>query len=438
MDTQNFDLRHHWMPFTANRAFQQDPRLITKAEGVYYWDQRGNQIFDASSGLFTTSAGHKREEIIDAVYRQLNEVDYVPHFNLGHPSSFELSKLITDIAPAGFSHVFFANSGSEAIDSSIKMIHAYWRSKNEAQRQIFVSRARAYHGVNLGGTSLGGMLNNKRVFPGLPGVLHMRHTLHEKNRFRWGEGEEGGLDFADDLERIAEVYGGENIAACYVEPVSGSIGSYVPPKNYLKRLREICDRYQILLVFDEVITGFGKTGEPFAAQTFDVNPDVITIAKSLTNGVIPMGGVLVKDELYRTVAEQAKENAIELFHGYTYSAHPVACAAGIATQKIYIQEKLFERVSQLAPHFEKAMLSLRSCDLVTDIRGIGLMGAFDLAPLDNTPGKRGRVFCKRLFEHGVHIKFTGDTPVLALPFIVNEEQIAELFHVIREQLELLC
>ena len=336
-------LENHWMPFTANKDFKKDPRLIVKGDGVYYWDHKGGKILDGSSGLFCTSAGHCRPEIARAVYEQLQENDFTPPFQMGHPGSFELAEKITRLTPEGINHVFFSSSGSEAIDTALKISMAYHRSRGEGQRTRFVSRERAYHGVNIGGTSLSGMVKNRETFSGLmSGVVHMRHTWLEENCFSKGQPKEGAY-LAEDLQRAAETFGGSTISACFVEPIAGSTGVLVPPVGYLERLREICDAHGILLVFDEVICGIGRTGKAFAAQSFGVTPDLITIAKALTNGAVPMAAVAVQDEIYETIVNASPENTIELFHGYTYSGHPIACAAGLAALKIYEKEKLFLR-----------------------------------------------------------------------------------------------
>ncbi|MCG8416571.1 MAG: aminotransferase class III-fold pyridoxal phosphate-dependent enzyme, partial [Proteobacteria bacterium] len=314
-------LEQYWMPFTGNRDFKADPRLVVKSEGVYLWDHKGGKVIDGSSGLFNVAAGHGRKEIADAVYAQMQANDYAAPFQLGHPGSFAFAERLARLLPEPFNHVFFANSGSEAIDTALKMAMAYHRARGESQRIRFVSRERAYHGVNLGGVSLSGMVKNRETFPVvMPNIVMMRHTWDEGQRFTKGQ-PDTGVEKADDLQRFCETYGGSTIAAVFVEPVAGSTGTLVPPKGYLTRLREICDRHGILLVFDEVITGFGRLGKPFAADYFGVTPDIITMAKALTNGSIPMGAVAASDEIYETVTGAAPENAIEFFHGYTYSGH---------------------------------------------------------------------------------------------------------------------
>ncbi|MBL4690046.1 MAG: aspartate aminotransferase family protein [Rhodospirillales bacterium] len=421
------------MPFTANRDFKNDPRLIVRGEGVYYWDHKGGKILDGSSGLFCSAAGHCRPEIAEAVYKQLQENDFAPPFQMGHPGAFELAGKVSRLTPDGMDHVFFANSGSEAVDTALKIAMAYHRANGEGQRTRFVSRERAYHGVNIGGTSLGGMVKNRETFSGvMPGVVHMRHTWLEENRFAKGQPEHGAY-LAEDLQRAAENYGGSTIAACFIEPIAGSTGVLVPPVGYLERLREICDAHGILLVFDEVICGFGRTGKAFAAQSFGVTPDIITMAKALTNGAVPMGAVAVRDEIYQTVVDASPENAIEMFHGYTYSGHPVACAAGLATLEIFEQENLFERAAELTPYFLDQVFSLQELDIVTDIRGYGLIAGFDIAP-GAAPGARGTRLQKDLFWSGLHVKFTGDTGIIAPPLIAEKEHIDQIVGLLREKL----
>jgi len=426
-------LENHWMPFTGNRDFKADPRLMVKGEGIYYWDHKGGKIIDGSSGLFCSAAGHCRPEIADAVSAQLRENDFTPPFQSGHPGSFELAAKVSSLMPDGINHVFFANSGSESIDTALKIAMAYHRARGEGQRTRFVSRERAYHGVNIGGTSLGGMVKNRETFSGLmPSIVHMRHTWLEKNRFAKGQPEHGA-ELAEDLQRAVETYGGSTIAACFIEPIAGSTGVLVPPKGYLERLREICDTHGILLVFDEVICGFGRTGKAFAAQSFGVTPDIITMAKALTNGALPMGAVAVDDEIYDTVVNAAPENAIELFHGYTYSGHPTACAAGLAALEIYEKENLFERAAELSPYFLDQVYSLQDLNAVTDIRGYGLIAGFDVATGD-APGQRGTQLQKDLFWSGLHVKFTGDTGIIAPPFIAEKEHIDQIVGILREKL----
>ena len=416
---------NHWMPFTPNRTFQEDPKIFVKAKGVHYFDQAGRKILDGSSGLFTTPAGHGRTEIAEAVYHQMLELDYTPSFLRGHPKAYELAARIARLMPEGLDKIFFASSGSEAVDSAMKIALAYHRARGQGQRQIFVSRERAYHGVNFGGVALSGMVNNRRTFgTGLPHAVHMRHTHIPENRFVRGEGEHGA-DLAEDLVRICANVGAENIAAVFIEPIAGSTGTLVPPKDYLKRLRKICDEQGILLVFDEVITGFGRTGRPFASQAFGVKPDLITMAKAITNGAQPMSAVAARRDIYDTIIESAADGSVELFHGYTWSAHPAACAAALATLDIYENEQLFERANQMSAYFLDQLFSLKDMPIVTDIRGYGMLGGFDVAPMGG-PGKRGYLLQKRLFEEGVHIKTTGDCGIVAPAFVMTASEIDEL------------
>lgn len=426
-------LEEHWMPFTPNREFKNDPRLVTKSEGVYIWNHKGGQVLDGSSGLFCVAAGHGRREIADAVRDQLVENDYMAPFNLGHQGSFELARMLTAITPDPINHVFFVNSGSEAVDTALKICMAYHGAKGDHLRQRYVSRERAYHGVNIGGVSLSGMVKNRDAFPlVMPYVVNMRHTWLEENRYVRGQ-PETGAELADDLQRMVDTYGGNTIAACFVEPIAGSTGCLVPPKGYLERLREICDANGILLVFDEVICGFGRLGTPFAAQAFGVTPDIMTMAKALTNGCQPMGAVAVRDEIYDTVVDAAPDGAVEFFHGYTYSGHPAACAAGIATQRIYQREGLFERAAELSDYFLDAMFALQDLEVVTDVRGYGLIAGIDVKP-GKAPGARGGEIQKRLFWNGLHIKFTGDAGIIAPPLIADKSHIDELAGILRATL----
>jgi len=427
-------LEEHWMPFSQNRDFKQNPRLVVKSEGMFLWDHKGGKVIDGSSSLFNVACGHGRKEIAEAVYAQLKQNDYSAPFQLSHPGAFALAKEITKLTPEGIGHVFFTNSGSESIDTAIKMVFAYHAARGDHKRVRFVSRERAYHGVNIGGVSLSGMVRNRETFPGvMPYVSLMRHTHIPENKFARGQGEHGGVDLANDLERIALTYGPGTIAAVFVEPVAGSTGCLVPPKGYLERLREICDTYGILLVFDEVITGFGRLGTAFAGQAFGVTPDMMTLAKAITNGAQPMGAVAVKDQIYDTVVEKAPEGMIEFFHGYTYSAHPAACAAGLATMDIYAREKLFDKAAELAPYFLDKVWELRGLDIVTDIRGMGLMAAVDLRP-GKIPGARGNELQKRMFWNGVHVKWTGDTAIFAPPLVAEKAHVDEILEKFRKTL----
>jgi len=407
---------------------------VVQSEGVYCWDHKGGKLIDGSSGLFCCPAGHGRKEIADAVHEQMTNNDYVACFGLGHPGAFALSEKICRLLPANFNHVFFTNSGSESIDSAIKIVLAYHRARGEGHRIRLVSRERAYHGVNMGGVSLAGMVKNRETFAlTLPNVSLIRHTWDPEELFVDGQPNKGA-ELADDLERIAENMGGSTIAAVFVEPIAGSTGILVPPKGYLQRLRKICDKHGILLVFDEVITGFGRTGKGFAAETFGVTPDIITMAKALTNGTLPMGAVGVSDDVYDTIVNSAADNAIEFFHGYTYSGHPAACAAGLATLKIYEDESLFDRASELAPYFREAVYSLRDHPMIKDIRCYGLLAGIEVHPRE-APGKLGAELQKTMFWNGMHIKFTGDNGILAPAFIAEHSHIDEMVDVFRRSLD---
>ncbi len=423
--TNRPDLSAFWMPFTANRQFKADPRLFVAAHGLYYRTEDGREVLDATSGLWCVNAGHGRPEIAEAVQRQLLTLDYAPTFQMGHPAAFELATRLAALTPPGLDRIFFSNSGSEAVESALKIALAYHRARGDGHRTRFVGRERAYHGVNFGGMSVGGLVNNRRTFTTLPGVDHMRHT-HDPARNAFCRGlAEHGAEFADELERIVALHGADTIAAVIVEPVAGSGGVLPPPVGYLERLRSICDHHGLLLIFDEVITGFGRLGKPFAAQYFGVTPDIITMAKGMTNAAIPMGAAAVTREIHDALM-QCPENAIELFHGYTYSAHPVACAAALAALDIYQRERLFENAATMAPVFEAAVHGLRSRGPIVDIRNLGLMAAFDLAPRPGAAGARGYEVLVRAYQAGLLVRMTGDTIALSPPLTIGEPQIADL------------
>ena len=426
-------LENHWMPFTANRDFKADPRLVVKGEGMYYTDHKGNRVIDGASGLFCCAAGHGRKEIADAVAAQLMEIDYSPHFQIGSPPSFELASRVAALTPDGLDHVFFTNSGSESIDTALKIAMAYHSARGEGYRSKFVSRERAYHGVNIGGTSLSGLMKNREIFGSvMPGVVHMRHTWTPEARFVRGQPEHGA-EVAEDLERFAQLLGGRNIAACFVEPIAGSTGCLVPPKGYLERLREICDAHGILLVFDEVICGFGRLGKPFASQVFGVTPDIITMAKALTNGVLPMGAVAVKDEIYDTIVDAAPDGAVEFFHGYTYSGNPASCAAGLATLDIYEKEGLFAKSAAMSEYFLDMVYDLQDLEIVTDIRGFGMLAGIDIS-IGEAPGVAGARAMKKMFASGLHAKFTGDCALIAPPLIAEKSDIDVIGGILRDVL----
>ena len=432
---QGLAMQNHWMPFTPNRDFHASPQLAARAEGMYYWDPAGNKILDASSGLFCVAAGHARREIADAVHAQMMQLDYIPPFLRSHSKAFELANRIAAITPGNLNSIFFCNSGSEAVDTAMKMCLAYHRVRGQAQRQMFISRERAYHGVGFGGVSLSGLVNNRRAFGlGLNGVAHMRHTHIPQNKFERGEGSHG-IELAEDLQRLINLYGAENIAGVFIEPVAGSTGCLVPPKGYLKRVREICDANNLLLVFDEVINGIGRMGNWFAAHSFDVTPDILTMAKAITNGVQPLGVVAAREDIQATInGAQSNPNTPEFFHGYTYSAHPVPVAAALATLDIYESEKLIEKARDMSPYFLDAVWSLRDLPIVTDIRGYASMAAFDVA-MDGAPGNRGHVLQKRLYENGLHLKATGDAAILAPAYVAEKSHIDEMVDKLRRVLK---
>ena len=420
------DLEAFWMPFTANQQFKSNPRMLVSAENMHYKSQDGRDILDGTAGLWCVNAGHKREKIVSAIQAQVEELDYAPAFQMGHPKAFTLANKLVEITPEDMNHVFFTNSGSESVETALKIAIAYQRMRGEASRTRLIGRERGYHGVNFGGISVGGIVNNRKMFGALlSGVDHLPHThLPDLNSFSKGQPEHG-LELANDLERIIKLHDASTIAAVIVEPVSGSTGVLIPPVGYLERLRALCDHYGILLIFDEVITGFGRLGKPFAADYFDVVPDIICAAKGLTNGIIPMGAVIVKDEIYTEFMTGPKDT-IELFHGYTYSGNPVAAAAAIATLEVYEEDDLFLRASELAAHWQEALHSLADHPFVIDIRNIGLIGAIELEPIQEHPTKRAFSAFLRAFERGCLIRTTGDIIALSPPLIINKAQIDEL------------
>ena len=432
-ESRQISLDEYWMPFTPNRDFKADPKMVVRAEGMYYWSDRGAKLIDAASGMFCVNAGHGRKEIADAVHRQLAELDFIAPFLRGHPKSFELAQRVAELTPGDLNRIFFVNSGSEAVDTAMKVALAYHHARGQGGRNMFVSRERAYHGVNFGGVALSGMVNNRRKFgPGVAGAVHMRHTHLKENAYTRGEGAHGA-ELAEDLQRFITLYGAENIAACFVEPIAGSTGCLVPPKGYLKRVREICDQHGILLVFDEVICGFGRTGKAFAAQSFGVTPDLMTMAKGLTNGAQPMGAVAISERIHDTIVAAAQDGGIEFFHGYTYSGHPAPCAAGIATLDIYRKEGLFERGAELSPYFLDALWSLKGLPAVADLRGYGMFAAVDVHP-SGAPGARGHLLQKKLFDNGLHLKTTGDSAIIAPPLIAEKQHIDMIVDCLRKTL----
>jgi beta-alanine--pyruvate transaminase len=422
------------MPFTANRQFKDKPRMLARASGMYYETPDGRKVLDGVAGLWCVNAGHGRREITDAVSRQLAEMDYAPPFQMGHPAAFELANALVEVAPDGLDHVFFTNSGSESVDTALKIALAYHRVRGDAARTRLLGRERGYHGVGFGGISVGGMVANRKAWPTamIPGVDHLRHT-HDPARNAFTRGMPAhGMELADDLERLVALHDASTIAAVIVEPIAGSTGVVLPPAGYLQRLREICDRHGILLIFDEVITGFGRTGAAFAAQEFGVTPDIITCAKGLTNGAVPMGAVLVSKKIYDTF--MGGPAGIELFHGYTYSAHPIACAAGLATLDIYQREGLFTRAKRMAPAFEQAVHGLRGLPHVTDIRNYGLVAGIELESIAGSPGKRAFDVYLKCFERGLLIRTTADTIALSPALILEQSHIDEMFGVLSQAL----
>ena len=426
-------LNEHWMPFSSNRDFKKNPRLITSAKGVYLKTHEGNILIDASCGLFCNPLGHGREEIAEAVAKQLRELDFVLPFNQGFGGSFELATRIAKHTPEDLNKIFYTICGSTAVDSAIKISMAYHAAKGNKKRFRFVGRDRGYHGMNIGGLSVGGFHNYKEMCASvlMPGVQHMRHTLLPEHKFIKGQ-PDTGAELADDLELIANKFEGE-VAACIIEPIAGSTGILVPPIGYLDKLRKICDKHGILLIFDEVITGWGRTGSPFAAQEFNVTPDIMTLAKATTNGVVPMGVVAIRDGIYDAVMDAAPEGAIELFHGYTYSGIPAAVAAALAVQDIFEKENIFNKVKEISPYFQEALYSLRDLECVENIRGYGLLGGVDIKKKDK-PGKAGFQVYKTCYENGVNLKATADALVLAPPFISEKKHIDEIFDKIRKSL----
>jgi beta-alanine--pyruvate transaminase len=423
-DTLKLDA--YWMPFTGNRAFKKSPRMIERAEGMYFFTPDGRKVLDAIAGLWCVNAGHCHPKIVAAIQQQAATLDYATAFQMGHPKVFRLAERVADMAPAGIDHVFFVNSGSEAVDTALKMALAYQRLKGEGARTRLIGRERGYHGVGFGGISVGGIVANRKMFGAmLAGVDHLPHTHDlEHNAFSRGL-PAWGAHLADELERLVTLHDASTIAAVIVEPIAGSTGVLMPPQGYLQRLREICDKHGIVLIFDEVITGFGRTGQPFAAQSFGVTPDLITCAKGLTSGAIPMGGVLASKEIYDTFMT-GPENMIEFFHGYTYSGHPMAAAAGLATMDVYAEEGLFERVNELAPVWEDAIHSLKGLPHVIDLRNYGLVGAVELAPIPGAPMKRAMDVFQRCWDEGVLIRTTGDIIALSPPLVVDENEIGQI------------
>ncbi len=424
----------HWMPYTANRSFKANPRMIVAGQGAYYTDSDGRQIFDGLSGLWCCGLGHARPELIDAVSRQMARLDYSPGFQFGHPLSFELANRIRDLTPEGLDYVFFTSSGSEAADTSLKMARAYWRTKGQASKTRLIGREKGYHGVNYGGISVGGIGANRKLFGQGVEADHLPHTQLKKNAFSRGMPAQGA-ELADELLNVIALHDASNIAAVIVEPFSGSAGVVIPPVGYLQRLREICTAHNILLIFDEVITGFGRAGAWTGAEAFGVTPDILNFAKQVTNGVQPLGGVVVKKDIYDTfMAAGGPDYMLEFPHGYTYSAHPVACAAGIASLDVLAKENMVERVQALAPVFERAVHGLKGVKHVTDIRNFGLAAGFTIDALPGEPARRPYEIAMAMWKKGFYVRYGGDTIQLAPPFIATPDEIDRLINALGETL----
>jgi len=425
----------YWMPFTANRQFKQVPRMLAKAAGMHYWTPEGRQILDGIAGLWCVNAGHARPKIVQAIAEQAAEMDFAPPFNMGHPKAFELAERLVELTPKGLNKVFYTNSGSEAVETALKMAIGYHRARGEGSRTRLIGRERGYHGVNFGGISVGGIVGNRKTFgPLLPGADHIRHT-HDLSRNAFSRGvPEHGAELADDLERLVALHDASTIAAVIVEPVAGSTGVLLPPKGYLQRLRSICDKHGILLIFDEVITGFGRLGSPFAAEYFGVTPDLMTVAKGITNGCVPMGAVFCKQAIHDAFMT-GPEHAIEFLHGYTYSAHPLACAAALGTLDTYAEEGLLTRGAKMAPVFENALHSLKGAPHVIDVRNIGLVGGIELEPIAGNPGRRAFDIFLECWQRGVLIRTTGDTIALSPPLIVESSHLDQIVSTIGDVLK---
>jgi beta-alanine--pyruvate transaminase len=428
MNPRDYDLEAFWMPFTANRQFKAAPRILVSAQDMHYTAEDGRRVLDGTAGLWCVNAGHCRPKIVEAIRRQAGTLDYSPLFQMGHPGEFRAATLVAQLAPSGLDRVFFCNSGSEAVDTALKIALAYHRARGEGHRNVLIGRERGYHGVGFGGISVGGIPATRKVFGSmLPRTDHLPHT-HSLEHMAYSRGQPAwGAHLADDLERIVALHDASNIAAVIVEPVAGSTGVVVPPQGYLEKLRAICDKHGLLLVFDEVITGFGRTGRAFAAQTFGVTPDLITFAKGVTSGTVPMAGVIVRREIHDAVVNGGgTPGTVEFPHGYTYSGHPLAAAAAEATLALYHEEKLFERARQIAPRFEQAVHGLKGAPHVIDIRNFGLMAGIELEPVPGKPGARGYPVFLKCLEKGILARVTGDTIALSPPLIVTEAQVDEL------------
>jgi beta-alanine--pyruvate transaminase len=435
----DLNLGAYWMPTTANRQFKQDPRIVAGAEGSWLIDDQGRRIYDGLSGLWTCGAGHCRSEIQQAVALQLSTLDYSPAFQFGHRKAFELADKIVEKVPDGLNHVFYTGSGSESADTSLKMAKAYWRAKGQPNKTRFIGRARGYHGVNIGGTSVGGIGGNRKMFGSLMEADHLPHTLQADLPYTKGMAETGGVELANELLKRIELHDASNIAAVIVEPMSGSAGVIVPPKAYLQRLREICDQHDILLIFDEVITAFGRMGTWTGAEYFGVTPDIMNVAKQITNGAVPMGAVIASDEIHDTLMHQnLAEHAIEFVHGYTYSAHPVACAAGLATFALLEQDNLIQQSAELAPVFEALIHGLKGSQHIVDIRNCGLAGALQLAPKNSDPTLRPFEAGMALWKKGFYVRFGGDTLQFGPTFNAKADDLDSMFNAVGEVLNSLA
>jgi beta-alanine--pyruvate transaminase len=429
------NLEAFWMPFTANRQFKRAPRLLVEADGMFYKSSDGREILDGTAGLWCCNAGHRRPKIVEAIARQARELDYAPAFQMGHPKIFELASRLVTYMPTGIDHVFFTNSGSESVETALKIALAYQRQIGQGQRFRLIGRERAYHGVNFGGISVGGIPGNRKMFGMmLNGVDHIRHT-HDLARNAYSRGQpEHGAELADDLERLCALHDPSTIAAVIIEPVAGSTGVLIPPKGYLEKIRAICDKHGILLIFDEVITGYGRLGAPFAVERFGVTPDIVTTAKGLTNGVVPMGAVFVKKEIYDAFMT-GPDHVIEFFHGYTYSGNPIATAAALGTLDTYEEEGLLSRASELEDYWADALFSLKGLPHVIDLRNMGLIGAIELEPIAGQPTKRAFSAFLQAFEEGLMIRTTGDIIALSPPLIITKGQIERLFDILGDVLK---
>ena len=425
----------HWMPFSANRQFKEDPRLIVEAKGAYFTDADGRKVFDGLSGLWCSGLGHGRPEITEAVSKQIAKLDYSPAFQFAHPMSFELANRLRDLTPKGLDYVFFTGSGSESTDTSLKMARAYWRAKGQAAKTRLIGREKGYHGVNFGGISVGGIGGNRKLFGHAVDADHLPHTQLASNAFSRGEPEAGGMELADRLLDLIALHDASNIAAVIVEPFSGSAGVVIPPKGYLKRLREICTANNILLIFDEVITGFGRAGAMTAAEAFGVVPDIMNVAKQVTNGAQPLGAVIATKEIYDTfMAAGGPDYMVEFPHGYTYSAHPVACAAGNAALDVLVKEDMVGRVKSLAPYFEEMIHSLKGQPHIADIRNYGLAAGLTIAPVPGEPARRPYEIAMACWKKGFYVRNGGDTIQLAPPFIAERAEIDRLINALSESL----